>query len=220
MNNLSARRPVYRSLSIAGCALALLIARDASASTVLTVSSGGIDTGTINSCTAANNCGTTTDYNYQSGGNVTGTITLTTSGSSGTATFNLQLNTPVQFTAGEQLTGGTFMTSTSIPITLTGGSWVQTGSPVYGTNSGIVFSTLTASENAPQVSGLDCTLSIRVCGFFLGPAGFEMTDSSSNTYAANLGFNVAAVPLPSTVWLALSGFAALGFSRRRLKGSL
>jgi hypothetical protein len=216
---------VNRTFLILGCVLAGLIAQGASASTVLSITSGGIDTGTINTCIAANSCGSTTAYGYQSGGNVSGTITLTTSGATGTATFDLQLTSLVQFSggAGQQLTAGTFAAPVSIPISLSGTTWSQTGTPVFGSNSGIMFSTLTASENAPQISSLSCTLgTLDVCGFFLGPTGFEMTDSGSHTYDANLGFDVTAqvVPLPSSVWLALSGFAVLWFTRRQRLVSL
>ncbi|HTV94369.1 MAG TPA: hypothetical protein VME42_00115 [Steroidobacteraceae bacterium] len=208
-----------RGLWILAGALAGLLARGASASTVLDITGGGIDDGTINTCVAADNCGSTTAYTYQSGGNVSGTITLATSGTTGTATFDLQLTSAVQFGGGtgEQLTAGTFTAPVSIPISLSGSIWSQTGSPVYGTNSAITFSTLTASENAPQISSLSCTLgTVSVCGFFLGPTGFEMTDSGGNTYDANLGLDVTAqvVPLPSSLWLALSGLGLLWRGRR------
>jgi hypothetical protein len=221
-------RPVSRAnrgLLILGCALAGLTAQGASASTVLDITGGGIDAGTINTCVAANNCGSTTAYTYLSGGNVSGTITLTTSGTTGTATFDLQLTSLAQFSggAGEQLTAGTFTAPVSIPISLTGTTWSQTGSPVFGSNSGINFSSLTASENAPQISSLSCTLgALDVCGFFLGPTGFEMTGSGGLTYDANLGIDVTAqvVPLPSSVWLALSGIALLWRTRRQRLVSL
>jgi hypothetical protein len=210
---------------ILGCALAGLLARGAPASTVLDITGGGIDTGTINTCVAANNCGSTTAFTYQSGGNVSGTITLTTSGTTGTATFDLQLTSPAQFSggAGEQLTAGTFSADVSVPISLTGSTWSQTGSPVQGLNSGVTFSTLTASENAPLISGLSCSLgTLDVCGFFLGPTGFEMTDSGGHTYDANVAFDVTAqvVPLPSSLYLALSGIAVLALTRRRRLASL
>ena len=221
-------RPVSRLsrvLLILGCAFTGLAAESASASTVLNVTGGGIDTGTINTCVAANDCGSTTAYTYESGGNVSGTITLTTSGTTGTATFDLQLTSAVQFSggAGEQLTAGAFAAPVSIPISLLNGNWSQSGSPVYGSNSAVAFSTLTASESAPQISGLSCALgTLSVCGFFLGPTGFEMTNPGGDTYSANLGFDmpVQVVPLPSSVWLALSGLGFLWLARRHRPVSL
>jgi hypothetical protein len=210
-----------RGLLILACALGGLGAQGASASTVLDITSGGLDAGTINTCPSGV-CGTTTAYTYQSGGNVSGTITLSTSGTTGTATFDVQLTSIAQFSAGEQLTAGTFTAPVSIPISLSGSSWSQTGSPVFGSNSGVTFNTLTASENAPQISGLTCSSTLTLCGFFLGPTGFEMTDSSGKIYDADLGFDVTAkvVPLPSSVWLALSGIALLWLTQRHRPASL
>jgi hypothetical protein len=131
---------------------------------VLDITSGGLDAGTINTCPNGL-CGTTTAYTYQSGGNVSGTITLSTSGTTGTATFDVQLTSIAQFSAGEQLTAGTFTAPVSIPISLSGSSWSQTGSPVFGSNSGVTFNTLTASQNAPQISGLTCSSTLTLCGF-------------------------------------------------------
>ncbi|MGO9513596.1 MAG: hypothetical protein ACLP2F_08135 [Steroidobacteraceae bacterium] len=189
---------------------------------MLDITGGGIDTGTINTCPGGV-CGTTTAYTYASGGNVSGTITLTTSGTTGTATFDVQLTSLAQFSAGEQLSAGTFTATASIPISLSGSSWSQTGSTVYGSNSGVTFNTLTAYENAPQISGLTCSSNLKLCGFFLGPTGFEMKDSGGNIYDADIGFDVTTkqvVPLPSSVWLALSGIAFLWRARRHRPVSL